>query len=218
MSGDFAQKRLASRHPAHCLHDDDFIRLERLVARRPAWLAPQVTLAWHLRQRDGRRAHEIARAIAPALAARTDRCGRRMAARLTITQAEVASLALEIDEADRLRADAQAQFEALGDVIGVGDCLLLQAQNCRIWGRGDPTQVSEEAWQRLLAQGDEVREGIALAEIATGMPGLTTQRAARMEQLEAWLAARPDVALRGPELYASIPRGSVEFYRSRAHV
>ena len=26
MSGDRAQKRLSSRHPAHCLHDDDFAR------------------------------------------------------------------------------------------------------------------------------------------------------------------------------------------------
>ncbi|MCK9685792.1 response regulator [Scleromatobacter humisilvae] len=215
MSGDFAQRRHASRHPAHCLHDDDFVRLERLAARRPAWLAPQVTLAWHLRQRDGRRAREIADAIAPALAARTDRSGRRMAARLTLACAEAMSLALEIAEADRLLADAKAQFEGLDDAIGVGDCLLLDAQNCRIWGRGDPVKASEDAYQQLLAQGDEVREGIALAEIATGMPGLTAARATRMAQLEAWLAARPGIALRGPELYASIPRGSVEFYAGR---
>jgi len=212
MSGDPAQKRLASRHPAHCLHDDDFIRLERLAARRPAWLAPQVALAWHLRQRDGRRARAIADAIAPALAARTDRSGRRMAARLDLACAEVAALALEIDEADRLLARAQAVFESLDDGIGVGDCLLLRVQNGRTWGLGDPVKASEDAYQRLLAQGDEVREGIALAEIVTAIPGLTPARTARMEQLESWLAARPEIALRGPEPYASIPRGSVQFY------
>ena len=212
MSGDPAQKRLPSRHPAHCLHDDDFARLERLAARHPAWLAPQVALAWHLRQRDGRRVRAIADAIAPALAARGDRSGRRMAARLDLARAEVAALALEIEESDRLLARAQAGFESLGDGIGVGDCLLLHVQNGRTWGRGDPVKAAEAAYQQLLAQGDEVREGIALAEIATAMPGLTAGRTTRMEQLESWLAARPDVALRGPELYASIARGSVQFY------
>ena len=145
MSGDPAQARLASRHPAHCLHDDDFARLERLAARRAAWLAPQVALAWHLRQRDGRRVREIADAIAPALAARSDRSGRRMAARLDLARAEVAALALEIADADRLLDRAQAQFESLDDDVGVGDCLLLHAQNCRIWGRGDTVKAFDDA-------------------------------------------------------------------------
>ena len=215
MSGDPALKRFPSRHPAHCLHDNGFVRLERLAARRPASLAPQVALAWHLRQRDGLRAQAIAAAIGPALAARTDRSGRRMAARLELACAEVASLALEIDQADRRLAHAKALFEGLGDAIGIGDCLLLEAQNCRIWGRGDPIRVCEEAWRQLVAQGDEVREGIALAEIAIAMPGLSDARSARMQQLEAWLAARPDVALRGPELYASVARGSMQFYAGR---
>jgi len=215
MSGDRAQKRLSSRHPAHCLHDDDFARLERLAARRPGWHALQVTLAWHLRQRDGRRVRAIADVIAPALAGRADRSGRRMAARLELARAEVASLALDIEQADQLLAHARALFESLDDPIGVGDCLLLQAQNCRIWGRGDPVKVSEEAHARLLAQGDEVREGIALAEIATALPGLSDARTSRMQQLESWLAARPELALRGPEIYAAVPRGSMQFYAGR---
>jgi signal transduction histidine kinase/CheY-like chemotaxis protein len=215
MSGDRAQKRLSSRHPAHCLHDDEFARLERLAARRPGWHAVQVTLAWHLRQRDGRRALAIADAIAPALAARTDRAGRRMAARLELARAEVTALALDIEQADRRLADARALFDDLDDPIGVGDCLLLEAQNCRIWGRGEPIEVCQEAHAQLLAQGDEVREGIALAEIATSMPGLSEARTACMEQLEAWLAARPEIALRGPAMYASVPRGSMQFYEGR---
>ena len=215
MSGDRAQKRLPSRHPAHCLHDDDLVRLERLAARRPGWLAPQVALAWHLRQRDGRRVRAIADGIAPVLAGRTDRSGRRMAARLELARAEVASLALEIDHADRLLANARALFEDLDDGIGAGDCLLLEAQNCRIWGRGDPVKAFEDAYQRLLAQGDEVREGIALAETATAISGASASRATRMEQLESWLAAHPDAALRGPEIYASVPRGSMQFYAGR---
>jgi signal transduction histidine kinase/CheY-like chemotaxis protein/tetratricopeptide (TPR) repeat protein len=212
MAGHPAHDRPPSRHPAHCIHDDALVRLERLAARRPAWLAPQVALAWHLRQRDGRRARAIADAIAPALAARTDRSGRRMAARLALTSAEVASLALEIEAADRLLADARTLFEGLGDIIGVGDCLLLQVQNSRTWGRGDPVEAAETAYRQLLACGDEVSEGIALAEIATAMPGLSGDRAVRMAQLESWLAARPRVALLGPEPYASIARGSVQFY------
>ena len=213
MSGDPALKRPASRHPAHCLHDDDLVRLERLAARRPAWLAPQVSLAWHLRQRDGRRAREIADAIGPALEARSDHSGRRMAARLDLARAEVAALALEIDEADRRLARAKAVFESLDDGIGVGDCLLLHAQNCRIWGRGDAVRSFDDAYQLLATQGDEVREGIALAESA--MSGMASAKMTRMEQLEAWLAARPDAALRGPEIYASGPRASVQFYAGR---
>ena len=145
---------------------------------------PAVALAWHLRQRDGRRAREIACAIAPVLASRSDRSGRRMAARLDLARAEVAALALEIAEADRLLARAQAQFESLDDGIGVGDCLLLHAQNCRIRGRGDMVKSFDDAWRRLRGQGDEVREGIALAETATAMSGTSSARMARMEQLE----------------------------------
>ena len=215
MSGDRAQKRLSSRHPAHCLHDDGLARLERLAARRPGWHAVQVTLAWHLRQRDGQRARAIADALAPALSQRADRAGRRMAARLELTRAEVTALALDIDEADRQLAHARALFDALDDPIGIGDCLLLEAQNCRIWGRGEPIKVCDDAYRRLLAQGDEAREGIALAEIATSMPGLSEARTACMDQLEAWLAARPEIALRGPAMYASVPRGSMQFYEGR---
>jgi signal transduction histidine kinase/CheY-like chemotaxis protein/tetratricopeptide (TPR) repeat protein len=215
MAGDRAQKRLPSRHPAHCLHDDDLARLERLAARRPAWLAPQVVLAWHLRQRDGRRARAIADAVGPLLAGRTDRGGRRMAARLELARAEVVSLALDIDEADRLLASARAQFESLDDPIGVGDCLLLEGQNCRIWGRGEPIEVCKAAWRQLQGQGDEAREGIALAEIVTSMPGLSAARSACMDELEAWLEASPEAALRGPALYASVPRGSMQFYEGR---
>jgi hypothetical protein len=134
-----------------------------------------------------------------------------MAARLELTRAEVVSLALDIDEADRLLANAKALFESLGDAIGVGDCLLLEGQNCRVWGRGQPIEVCTAARRQLLGQGDEAREGIALAEIATSMPGLSDARRACMEELEAWLAARPEIALRGPAMYASVPRGSVEF-------
>ena len=213
MAGHPAHDRLPSRHPAHCIHDDEFVRLERLAARRPAWLAPQVTLAWHLRQRDGRRAREIADAVAPLLDARTDAGGRRMAARLDLARAEVASLALEIDAAEGLLARAKATFESLADGVGVGDCLLLHAQNCRVWGRGDAVRSFEDAYQLLRAQGDAAREGIALAE--TTMVGMASARMTRMEQLEDWLAAHPQAAARGPEIYASGPRGSAQFYAGR---
>lgn len=115
--------------------------------------------------------------------------------------------ALEIDETDRLPARAQAVFESLDDAIGVGECVLLQVQNGRTWGFGDPVKASADAWQRLLAQGDEVREGVALAEIVTAIPGLTPARTTSMAQLESWLAAPPEVALREAALATARERG-----------
>ena len=203
MSGDRAQKRLSSRHPAHCLHDDDFARLERLAARRPGWHAVQVTLAWHLRQRDGRRVRAIADAIAPALAGRTDRAGRRMAARLELARAEVASLALDIDAGRPAagqrtgavrkpgRPDRRRRLPAAGG-----------AELPHLGSRRPRQGLPRTPTTRLLAQGDEVREGIALAEIATALPGLSDASGRR-----ACSSSSPG-SPRGPRSHCGGPRST----------
>ena len=72
-------------------------------------------------------------------------------------------------------ACAQAVFESLDDALGVGECVLLQVQNGRTWGFGDPVKASADAWQRLLAQGDGVREGVALHILESGMNARITK-------------------------------------------
>ena len=213
MSVDTAHKGFCSCQPAFCIENAQFARLERRVASHPAWLAGQVHLAWHLRQRDYRRAIAIADSVEPRLAGRTDRTALRMVARLALVRADASSLELDLSAVRRHLATAHRLYEAAHDPSGMGDCLLLAGQNGRTWGEPDVLKQFEEARALLAAHGDEVREGIAYAEVV--MCGMERGVTEGLDGLEAWLAARPRVARNGPEIYASGARGSRDYYEGR---
>ena len=201
-------------NPAYCIDERELAALERRVERNPRGLAARVVLAWHLRQRDGRRALAIADETSAALAARTDAAARRMQARLAVVRADVAFMSLELADAANHLALARAGFAQLEDRTGEGDCLLLHAQNSRMCGGADAVQAFEDACALLATQADPVREGVALAESA--FSGMERGRLDRLEQLEAWVAQRPAAARRGPAMVLSAVRGSHEFYTGRA--
>ncbi|HSS27060.1 MAG TPA: hypothetical protein VLL50_03850 [Usitatibacter sp.] len=91
---------------------------------RLALLAP---LAWHLRQRDTRRADRLAMEALAVLQA-TDPGNAALRARIVLTRAECALYLARLDEAAALSSEAGQAFEAEGDAAGAGDCALLLAR------------------------------------------------------------------------------------------
>jgi diguanylate cyclase (GGDEF)-like protein len=100
-------------------------------------LAVLSRLAWHLRQRDTRRADRLAvealailQAVAPGDAA--------LRARVTLTRAECASFLARMEEAAALARESAQGFKAIDDSAGEGDCALLEARIAE--GHGDREQ------------------------------------------------------------------------------
>ncbi|MBT9501646.1 MAG: hypothetical protein IV092_10410 [Burkholderiaceae bacterium] len=81
----------------------------------------QVELAWYLRQLDWARSLALADEAEQGLAAWTGPESRRLAARLTLLRAETRLLFADLGEAQRLAAQAIAEFEAIDDQLGLGD-------------------------------------------------------------------------------------------------
>ncbi len=213
MAGAPAREPHRSVSPAFCIEERQLARLEARVAANPGALAARTLLAWHLRQRDGRRALAIADALDIDLDARSDRTARRMSARLDLVRAEVTSARLELADADVHLARAQAAFAELGDALGEADCALLFAQNARMRGNANTLPHFEHAWRLMEAQRDLVREGVAIAERA--LTGTESGRSDLVAPMEAWAAAHPEAAQRGPAMYMSSVRGSEQFYSGR---
>src|SRR5690242_6663159 len=102
-------------------------------ARGKKRLAVLATLAWHLRQRDTRRAEVLALegfAVLDAVAPEDDAAR----ARLTITRAECAFFLARMADASTLCAEAAQLFRALQDHAGQGDCAWMDARIAE--GRG----------------------------------------------------------------------------------
>ena len=110
---------------------------ERLPAARGAErLVVLATLAWHLRQRDTRRADRLAvEALAVLEASDPGNIGLR--ARITLTRAECALLLARLDDAAALAAQAAHLFQEADDDAGVGDCALVQARLAEARGERD---------------------------------------------------------------------------------
>ncbi|HST00605.1 MAG TPA: diguanylate cyclase [Usitatibacter sp.] len=102
-------------------------------AERLAVLAP---LAWHLRQRDTRRADRLAVEALAVLEA-SDPRNTRMRARITLTRAECALLLARLDDATALASEAAHHFQAADDDAGVGDCALVHARLAEARGERD---------------------------------------------------------------------------------
>jgi len=102
-------------------------------AERLAIIAP---LAWHLRQRDTRRADRLAvEALAVLEASDPGNIGLR--ARITLTRAECALLLARLDDAAALASEAARGFDAAQDDAGTGDCALVLARLAEARGERD---------------------------------------------------------------------------------
>ena len=101
-----------------------------LAASGEARLAGLVPLAWHLRQRDGKRAAELAREareLMPQLALGETRV-RATAMRLALVDAELSWGRADYDNARRLVAEAREAAQSSGDLAAAADALWVDAQ------------------------------------------------------------------------------------------
>ena len=140
-----------------------------LAASGEARLAGLVHLAWHLRQRDGKRAAELAREareLMPQLALGETRV-RATAMRLALVDAELSWGRADYDNARRSVAEAREAARSSGDLAAAADALWVDAQIAV--DLGDPAmrdaslQGCEELARRL---DDPQRTLIAQAAIA----------------------------------------------------
>ncbi|WP_338849580.1 ATP-binding protein [Massilia sp. W12] len=126
-------------------------------------------LAWHLRQRDTRRAlHLAAQALELMDLPQLDAELRRQAqARILLVQGEAAMLGARLEEAGKLASEAFQICQALQDDIGIADAHLLQAWVASHGGRHAQSKLEIEAacHHAALAQ-DSLRQEVADAMLA----------------------------------------------------
>ncbi len=112
--------------------DAEVARLEMLLAQEsgPSRAALMVALAWHLRQRDTRRAIDLSDQAENQLAhsAMDEHQQQRLRARLQLIRAEAQWLFAKIDAANVLLDDALASMQKLGDAAGQADAHFLRSK------------------------------------------------------------------------------------------
>ena len=86
-----------------------------------------IRLAWHLRQRDPRRAAALAREASPMLDMLPELARRGAQARFMLVEGEARWLSGELDAARALAGDALSIFDSLGDAVGRADAHWLSA-------------------------------------------------------------------------------------------
>ncbi len=151
--------------------NEDVIQLEGTLAVSPEVerLPVLVTLAWHLRQRDTRKALLLA-AEGDALLARSllpEHLRHSMSARLLLVHGEAHWLFAELEDAQNLAEQAVHEFEVLGDVVGSADAHFLLGSI--LLSRGNPPRVVSEmeaAAACARQAGDIVREELAEGGLA----------------------------------------------------
>jgi signal transduction histidine kinase/tetratricopeptide (TPR) repeat protein len=153
--------------------DDSVEAAERQLAglRGGDRVAPLVQLAWHLRQRDGGRAHMLAAEARSLLAAIADTplssALRAESIRLQLIEAELTWLAGQLDDAAEQAGRALAAFKEYADLAGCADAHWLLA-----WiavDRGDHARSDAElalAVSMAGHAGDAMRTAIATAVTA----------------------------------------------------
>ena len=151
--------------------NDEVVRLESELAQvgQGDRLAILVPLAWHLRQRDTRRALRLCDDIEDLLAA-TDLLPeqkQKIGARIMLVRAEAEWLFARLTQAEPLVAQALEQFRAIGDRLGCADSHWLLAWIAVDKGRLDLSDAELQATEAdALAANDPVRAGIAEAAVA----------------------------------------------------
>ncbi len=151
--------------------NEDVVQLEGAlpVSQDAARLPGLVALAWHLRQRDTRRAVLLA-AEADALLARSglpEPQQRGVKARLALVHGEAKWLFGELEDAQNMAEQAVLEFSRLGDLTGSADAHFLLGSV--ILSRGNPPRVVSEmeaAAACAREAGDKVREELAEGGLA----------------------------------------------------
>jgi diguanylate cyclase (GGDEF)-like protein len=193
------------------VHDSAIAALEakaegREGAARAAGLAE---LAWHLRQRDAKRAEALA--IEAQAASREGPPGLR--ARLAATRAECALLLARYEEAARHADEARRLFGSAGDAAGAGDAAAIEARLAEARGdRAAELRALGECLASYTASQDAERIGHArCAQLMTDGFGDPAAVAAEIAALRARndKAARPlALQLRFIEAVAAFQRGA----------
>jgi len=138
--------------------------LELLPLRGIERLPLLLSLAWHLRQRDGKRAQELVREVGALLpsAHLPDDARASVDARLQLIDGEIRWLHGELDAASSLAARALEVFETQGDTIGRADAHWLKAWICVDRGNHGQRDAELEACASAAhAAGDQQRATIA---------------------------------------------------------
>jgi len=171
---------------------------EKLPAARGAErLTVLATLAWHLRQRDTRRADRLAvEALAVLEASDPGNLGLR--ARITLTRAECALLLARLDDAAALAAQASHLFQGADDDAGIGDCALVLARLAEARGERDRElprygeAIAAYAQAKDMERLAHARAASLLAEsfgnpanLATGLASLREAQPERSEAVQA---------------------------------
>ncbi|NDP39002.1 MAG: diguanylate cyclase [Rhodoferax sp.] len=147
--------------------NDEVDLLERSLAalHGTSRLAPLVTLAWHLRQRDCARALALADEAQALLALSAQgRESQRLAARLMLLRAEVKLMFADLPAAQQLGQAAMTAFAGVQDPLGQGDVSWLRASIATDRGDGDQiTACLNQALIHYRAGGDLLRTDAALA-------------------------------------------------------
>ncbi|HEY9103682.1 sensor domain-containing diguanylate cyclase [Chitinimonas sp.] len=125
--------------------DADLVSLEARIAD-PGGAAPlaQVGLAWHLRQRDSRRALTLA-AEAVARLEQDPADQTALLARIALLRAEVEILFTRFDAAAGLIETARTGFVRQEDLLGTGDCHLTAALLANARGDGEGSLAEAQA-------------------------------------------------------------------------
>lgn len=154
--------------------DEQVLQLEQELERTngDARRATLLTLAWHIRQRDTRRAVTLAHEVQCLLNDHGSKNNDPVAAhevataqaRLTLLQAEAKWLSLELDAAAAMASTALAKFEELADAHGCADSHWLLSLLAQAQGNGTLRLAQLEAM--AVASNDPVRIGVAQAQQA----------------------------------------------------
>ncbi|GAB3260584.1 diguanylate cyclase [Chitinimonas naiadis] len=123
--------------------DAELVSLEARVADQDGYTPlGQVTLAWHLRQRDTRRALMLAAEASTRLAQDLPEHAS-LRARIALLRAEAEVLFTRFDSAAKLINTARQVFTTLNDALGLGDCHMAAALLAS--ARGDSAANLHEA-------------------------------------------------------------------------
>ncbi|MBL8507755.1 MAG: GGDEF domain-containing protein [Chitinimonas sp.] len=169
--------------------DSHVATLESRLSLGQLLLEQRVELAWFMRQRDSRRAQQLADEAATALPP-----GHPLHARLDLLRAEVAGLLAEFERATQLLAQSKSAFEAAHDALGVGDSYMLSALLAALRGdnRGNLAAAGLAAQAYGLTE-DLERSRIAAAWAAQASvyaaPDSTLRRLAEARALAPWPSA-----------------------------
>lgn len=172
-------------------------------------------LAWYLRQKDTQQSVELLqsnRHLLGRLIEGGDREDWCLAGRALLTEAEIVRLRGDFDVFTVLLREARSLFVRADDVIGLGDCAMVDA-DCHI-GRGEVDRGRQLLLEAIecFDRGDEpVRATIARARLASEEEYVVVADTA--ERWAALLTLAPDILHPAAQAQLGLYRGNLDFKR-----